>query len=269
MKRPARMCGHVACPTDSVDPIPIEPEPIEPEPILSRQDDFAIAKTWPAARSRNAQPGAARLTLAIVGAAGALVGVVLVVALSSLRGDPPIQTASAASAASSATTTPPATHPPVPIVESGGPMPTWSGQRKALWARDGSKTITFELQAVRDIQVWASHARPVLVVQCLSRATRAYVVLGTSANFEDDAYLRSVRVQWDDEAQRSEQWEISDSAHELFAPDGVAFVRRLAKSNHLRFGFKPYNAPPATVDFAVQGFDQLAGLVASTCGWRL
>jgi hypothetical protein len=49
----------------------------------------------------------------------------------------------------------------------------------------------------------------------------------------------------------------------------VAFVRQLAKGNRLHFGFTPYNAAPATVDFAVQGFDELAGLVAGTCGWRL
>jgi len=33
--------------------------------------------------------------------------------------------------------------------------------------------------------------------------------------------------------------------------------------------FKPYNTQSATADFFVRGFDRLAGLVASTCGWRL
>src|SRR4030095_16903205 len=108
------------------------------------------------------QPGVTRLTVMIVGAAGALAGIVLVLALSSLRGDPPLQTASAASTAAD----PPRTTPPAsaPAVESG-PVPTWTGQRNAAWARDGSKTITFELQAVRDVQAWASRVRPVLVVR--------------------------------------------------------------------------------------------------------
>jgi hypothetical protein len=122
---------------------------------------------------------------------------------------------------------------------------------------------------VRDIHVWAGQARTTLVVQCLSRRTDAYVVLGTSAKFEDDDLHRTVRVQWDEEPERVQQWKVSESAHELFAPDGMAFVRQLAKVNRLRFGFTPFNAQPVTVDFAVQGFDQLAGLVASTCGWRL
>ena len=87
--------------------------------------------------------------------------------------------------------------------------------------------------------------------------------------FEEDAYKCTVRVQWDDGAEMPQQWQASESGQELFAPDGVAFVRQLASVNRLRFGFTPFNAQPATVEFAVRGFDQLAGLVASTCGWRL
>ena len=52
------------------------------------------------------------------------------------------------------------------------------------------------------------------------------------------------------------------------APNGVALVRQLAHGERLRFGFTPFNAPPAMVEFAVQGFEP-ASLVASTCGWKL
>jgi hypothetical protein len=251
------MCGHIACRTGGVDPIQIEPESLP-----ATLEELAAQRTGTAPHP-SAPPAVTRSTVVIVGAAGALAGIVLVVALVSLRGDAPMQTASAASAA-----TAPATKAPAPTVESG-PAPTWNGLRKAVWAHDGSKTIAFELQAVRDIHVWAGQVRPTLVVQCLSRTTDAYVVLGTSAKFEDDDLHRTVRVQWDDESESVQQWKVSESAHELFAPDGVAFVRELAKVNRLRFGFTPFNAQPVTVDFAVQGFDQLAGLVASTCGWRL
>jgi hypothetical protein len=66
-----------------------------------------------------------------------------------------------------------------------------------------------------------------------------------------------------------QQWQASESAQELFAPDGSAFVRQLTHASRLRVGFTPFNAQPVTVEFAVQGFDQFAGLVASTCGWRI
>jgi len=114
-----------------------------------------------------------------------------------------------------------------------------------------------------------ARARPALVVRCLYRATEAFVALDTSAGFEAESDRRTIRLQWDDDPLMVEQWESSESGQELFAPGGVAFAQQLAHVNRLRFGFTPFNAQPVTVEFAVQGFDQLAGLVASTCGWRL
>jgi hypothetical protein len=93
-------------------------------------------------------------------------------------------------------------------------------------------------------------------------------MLDTSTRFEEDATRRTVRIQWDDEAAEVQQWTVSESAKELFAPDGVAFMRRMANAKRLRFGFNPFNAEPVTAEFAVAGFDTLGPLVAGTCGWR-
>ena len=260
MKSAAEMCRHHDCRTYSVEPI----QPNEPSPVPSTPDEAISARTGIAAGAVSARPDATRLTMIVVGAAGILAGIAFVLSISWLRGDAPVlQTAAAASP-----TVAPATGPVSSIAESA-PAPTWTGQRTATWASDGSKTIAFELLAKHDVPVWMSRARPVLAVQCLSRATRAFVVLGSSANFEEDAFHRTVRLQWDDEAMTVEKWQASESGQELFAPDGVAFAHQLARANRLRFGFTPFNAPPVTVEFAVQGFDQLAGLVASTCGRRL
>ena len=114
-----------------------------------------------------------------------------------------------------------------------------------------------------------SRVRPALVVRCLSRSTQAFVVIGTSASYEEDAYRRTIRLQWDDAAEMTQQWQTSESGHELFAPDAVAFVQQLAHGQRLRFGFTPFNAPPVTAEFVVEGFEPLARLVASTCGRRL
>ena len=163
--------------------------------------------------------------------------------------------------------TAPVPTPVTPVVEEG-PTPTWTGPRRASWANDGSKTIAFTLASTRDLPVWMNRARPALIVRCLYRATEAFVMLETSTSFEQDANLRTVRIQWDDDATAVQQWTVSETARELFAPDGVAFVRRMASAKRLRFGFAPFNAEPVTAEFAVEGFDKLAGLVASTCGWR-
>jgi hypothetical protein len=204
------------------------------------------------------------MTLMIVGGAGILAGIAFVLAFSWMRGEAPVQTASAASSALA-----PTTKPASPVAVDAGPAPVWSGSRKAAWANDGTKTITFELAATHDVPVWMSRARPVLVARCLSRRTEVFVFLGTAAKYEEDSFKRTVRLQWDDGPESVHQWQTSDSAQELFAPDGAALIGRLAHANRLRFGFTPFNAQPVTADFVVQGFDQLAGLVAGTCGWKL
>jgi hypothetical protein len=183
-----------------------------------------------------ARLAATRLTVMAVGGAGTLAGVAFVLALGWLRGEVPVRTAAAAATAA---TIPPSTAT-TPLVEAP-PAPAWTGDRKASWASDGSKTIVFELRAMRDAPAWMTSVRPVLVVQCLSRTTQMFVALGTSATFESDSFHRTVRVQWDDETELVQRWQASESGQELFAPDGVAFVRRLAGATRLRFGFTPPN----------------------------
>ena len=156
-----------------------------------------------------------------------------------------------------------------PEITEPAPLPTWVGRRQAGWARDGSKTITFELRARNEVPVWMTHARPNLVVRCLSHATEVFVETGSAASIEPQDGAHTVRVQVDDGPIEVQQWSDSVSQQELFAPNGLVLARRIARAHRLRFGFTPYNAKPVVADFPVDGFDQLAPLVGRTCGWAL
>jgi hypothetical protein len=212
----------------------------------------------PAAAAETAQPRPARSPLIGVAIVGAVVGGMATLAFVSVqpRAAAPIETAAPA-----ATITPSAP----PAITESIPAPTWTGARRASWARDGSKTIAFHLAATRDLSVWMNKARPVLAARCLYRTTEVFVVLDTSASFEQDADRRTVSVQWDDESPSVQQWEVSESGKELFAPDATAFIERMASARRLHFRFTPFNAEPVTAEFAVAGFDRLEGLVTGTC----
>jgi hypothetical protein len=145
----------------------------------------------------------------------------------------------------------------------------WVGRRQTSWGRDGSKTISFALQASKDVPVWMTRARPQLVVRCVSRTPEVYVSLGSAASIEAQAGSHTVRIQIDDDPVVIQQWSDSESSQELFSPDAIGLMRRLAGAHRLQFGFTPFNALPALVDFSVQGFDELAPLVVNTCGLRL
>jgi len=148
------------------------------------------------------------------------------------------------------------------------PMPTWVGRRQATWGYDGSKTITFALDAITDVTASTSRSRPQLVTRCLSRAIEVYVVTGP-LSFERQTGTHTVRVRLDDDPEQTQQWADSEGSHELFAPEAGALVDRLAQARRLRVGFTPFNAKPVTAEFILDGFDQLAPLVTRTCGRRL
>ena len=222
------------------------------------------ASTTESAASREAAPVARAKgrSLALVGGAGVLACVTAMVVLQSL------QPAASPQPIAATRPLPPAPAAAAPVVEST-PVPAWVGNRQATWANDGSKTISFELQATRDVQVWMARVRPLLVVRCLYRATEVFVAIHSGASIEGQAGNHTVRLQVDDDQEVAQQWTDSVSGQELFSPNSVALARRLASAERLRFSFTPYNAAPVTAEFPVQGFDKLAGLVGNTCGWKV
>jgi len=214
------------------------------------------------AKANRQRPAFSRLT--VFSAAAVVLGVTLF-ALSRLDPQTPDQPFAAAAVNTSAPAPATASSP----IEDSPTAPTWVGRRQATWANDGSKTISFELQAINDVPVWMTRTRPVLVVRCLYRRTEVFVSPGSAASFEAHTDTHTVRLRIDDDQEVVQQWSDSVTNQELFAPDGIALARRLARARHLQFGFTPYNAKPVTVQFRVVGFDQLVGLVAKTCAWRV
>ena len=145
--------------------------------------------------------------------------------------------------------------------------PKWVRARQPGWATDGSKIVSFELEAENDVRVWMKHVRPVLAVRCLGRQTEVFVITDSAMSIEPTPDRHTVHVSFDGGADAEERWLDSDAKKELFAPDGVALAHHLASARTMRFGFTPYSASPVVVDFDVHGFAGLLEPVGRTCGW--
>ncbi len=69
-----------------------------------------------------------------------------------------------------------------------GPVPSlapkWYRTPHTGWASDGSRTLSFELEAENEVAVWMKRVRPTLVVRCLGRSTEVYVVTDTASSLE-------------------------------------------------------------------------------------
>jgi hypothetical protein len=196
-----------------------------------------------------------------MGAIGASAGVIVVALLVGRSVSPPAASVEAKRQLTAQSTA------SAPLARDASETPSWVGQRRAAWARDGSKTIAFQIQAEKAVSVWMRQLMPVLAVRCLSYRTEVFVVTG-STSIESERGVHTVRLQFDNELEEEQHWLGSETNQELFAPDGEAFSKRLARATRLRVGFSPYNASPVTADFYVAGYDELHKLVASTCSWR-
>jgi len=229
-------------------------------PIASAEvvaDDTSAAPSEPPARPRP--------NIVLLVGCGVLVGIATGLLLISRSGVRHFEVSAQEPAAATTPRTETAASAP-PVVEAEI-APAWVGRRKAGWAKDGSKTIAFEVSALKDVGA-ATRARPSLVVRCLSGRTEVFLSLGTAASIEPNSDRHTVRLAIDGENPSQQQWLDSESSQELFAPDGVALARRLAQARTLRLGFTPYASQPVVADFNVSGFDELVGLVADTCHWR-
>lgn len=237
--------------------------PEQPEPLMPAAASTSTAPAAPTVQARDSVPARQprNWSMALVGGAGVLACVTAMVVVQSLQ---------PAASPKPVTAAPPVAAPTIaeePMLE--GPVPSWVGSRQATWANDGSKTISFELQATRDVNVWMARVRPLLIVRCLYRTTEVFVATKASASIEGQSGTHTVRLTIDNEPELVQQWTDSVSGHEMFSPNGVDLARRLAHAELLRFSFTPYNAKPVTADFVVSGFDKLASLVGNTCGWKV
>ena len=269
-------CWH--CGREAKDPVrPESPERTASDPLPTTTTGAAPSVHQVTERSSDAEatraevavaanPAGRRLSHWALAFAVVLAGLATMLAVGRDRTDTP-QPASPALAASSNVPTPPPADPE-PLIESA-PPPAWVGARRATWARDGSKTIAFELAASNDVGVWMKRVQPLLIVRCLSRATEVFVAIGSAASIEQQPGSHTVHIQFDDAEPVAQPWSDSASSQELYAPDGVTLARRLAQARTMRFGFTPYNSAPVIAEFDVRGFDQVVALVAGTCGWHV
>jgi hypothetical protein len=149
--------------------------------------------------------------------------------------------------------------------EALAPTKTKWGPGEMGWATDGSRMITFELDSDAEVPVWTTRVRPVLGVRCLARNLEIFVLMKSAASIETTADHHTVRIGFDQEPDATEQWDASTDSQSLYAPDGLALGRRIARAHTMRFGFTPFQASPVEAQFDVRGFDRPLEAVSRTC----
>lgn len=165
----------------------------------------------------------------------------------------------------------PAAAPAASPTPAPGSAPTVTPKWKAAnqeWLLNARKGVAFELPSLAKVAVWQGISQPLLVVRCNAGQMQAFVYTSSALQMEAQDENHSVSIRFDDEPQMTERWPDSSDHDALFAPDAVAFARRVATARTLRFGYTPHNAQRAVAEFQVSGLADLLQPAAKQCGWK-
>jgi hypothetical protein len=212
----------------------------------------------------------------VIGAAAAVVVVLLAVGMRAARGPSSEAAAAAPAVAKTAPAAPAATSavPPVAPVAATPATPAstpavvqrWSTEKQATWLGNRRRGAAFELPADNVVKTWFGPARPSLVVRCVSHNLEVFVFTGSPMKIETRAAGKTVNLAMDDEPMQTERWPDSDDHDALFAPDAPALTRRLLTAQTFRFSYSPHNAHDVVAQFSVRGLDALLTAASKECG---
>ena len=252
----------------AVEPPPADPVAIAPVPPVSAAPSpggSVPSKPEPAVAAARKVVGRPRNTTLYVLLGAIAIAVVAGVVF--LKRSPGIDTQIEAAAAQSSPAAAAPRNAVAPVRESASTVaPKWKRTQQSRWSTEGSATMGFEVGAERDVAVFMDRVRPTLSVRCVSHETEVFVVLHSAASIESAGDTHTVKISLDGEPDIEQQWQDSIDKQALFAPDGKALAARMAASRRLRFSFKPFNAPAATVEFDVHGLDEPLSAMSKTCG---
>jgi hypothetical protein len=152
------------------------------------------------------------------------------------------------------------------------PVESRDSARKSKWIASVNSrkagygaNVVFELQAEDDVEVWRKHVRPVLTMRCAARATEVFVATMSPAMPEGKSNMHTIKVSFDGGEPVEQMWEHSVDHDALFSRNGAPLMRQIAQARSMTFSWAPFNAPPATATFDVDGFAAHQKTAASKC----
>ena len=150
------------------------------------------------------------------------------------------------------------------------PNGRWRGGDFGPSAMDDSRTITYQLKALNELQGWPQRvARPRLVAKCAENHTEVYVVMGMPLSPELGKFERyTVRLRMDGSPARREVWSESTDGEAIFSPSPIPLARQIAKSKEMLMEVTPFRSSPQAIIFQVAQFDGPLKEISAACGWK-
>ncbi len=130
---------------------------------------------------------------------------------------------------------------------------------------DGTTTVTLALDSSDTVKPQYGRAEAAtIIVRCLNNKTELYIdwpeFLGVS---------RGIEVRWraDNMPITTEAWSPSTDGKAAFAPNPVAFLKKLADRSELLLSVTPFGKVATTLTFPVAGLEEALKPLRAACKW--
>lgn len=152
-----------------------------------------------------------------------------------------------------------------PLVENPDEVPP--GKWEMTVSRspmDDRPIIALTLNSEAPINVWLKTVRPSLILRCKERVLDTYVTTDSPANVEYGGG-HTVRLRFDADSPKQENWPQATDHQALFAPEPEVFLSRLRSTDQLTFQFTPFNASPTIISFDTRGLRHHINRLIENC----
>lgn len=129
-------------------------------------------------------------------------------------------------------------------------------------------TLSFFLSRGADEEVATrfSSVRPTLTFRCRHGKFDAYINVRSSVDFDYQSYRTSVRLRFDDNPPKREDWSVSTDREALFVPNPERFLNSLIDTVALQFEWRQLGGGLSVARFARDDLDNHAVQFADRCG---
>jgi hypothetical protein len=132
---------------------------------------------------------------------------------------------------------------------------------------DGTREVSFVLDAQNEIDGFISKNRPSLGIRCAKHKPEVYIYVGEPFETEyGELNATSVRVKFDDNTPVKQRWSESTNLEAAFAANPAKLTRQLTTSKKFLFEFTPFQKRETTVIFNVGDLKSKLESMADVCG---
>lgn len=144
-------------------------------------------------------------------------------------------------------------------------VPKWEF-RERKDPMDDTVSVFLSRGADEEVSTRFTSVRPALIFRCRQNKFDAYINVKSSVDFDYQSYRTNVRLRFDDNPAKRENWIVSDDREALFVPNPAILLNSLLEAATLQFEWRQSGGGSSVAKFTRDDLGNHAVQFANRCG---